>query len=27
VAAEIVTFLENLRNALVPLIAVETSAW
>ncbi|MFJ2259342.1 alpha/beta hydrolase [Streptomyces sp. NPDC087844] len=27
VAAEIVTFLETLRNELVPLIAVETSAW
>ncbi|MGN9815288.1 alpha/beta hydrolase [Streptomyces sp. SD11] len=27
VAAEIVTFLEALRNELVPLIAVETSAW
>ncbi|MGC5561494.1 alpha/beta hydrolase [Streptomyces sp. FR-108] len=27
VAAEIVTFLETLRNELVPLIAVETSDW
>ncbi|MFF0107286.1 alpha/beta hydrolase [Streptomyces hirsutus] len=27
VAAETVTFLENLRNDLVPLIGVETSAW
>ncbi|MEU5704149.1 alpha/beta hydrolase [Streptomyces aurantiacus] len=27
VAAEIVTFLETLRNDLVPLIAVETSTW
>ncbi|MFF1922743.1 serine aminopeptidase domain-containing protein [Streptomyces sp. NPDC058221] len=27
VAAEIVTFLETLRNELVPLIAVESSAW
>ncbi len=27
VAAEVVTFLETLRNDLVPLIAVETSAW
>ncbi|GGJ44198.1 alpha/beta hydrolase [Streptomyces brasiliensis] len=27
VAAEIVTFLETLRNGLKPLIAVETSAW
>lgn len=27
VAAEIVTFLETLRNELVPLVTVETSAW
>jgi alpha-beta hydrolase superfamily lysophospholipase len=27
VAAEIVTFLETLRNDLVPLVAVESSAW
>ncbi|MET7326173.1 alpha/beta hydrolase, partial [Streptomyces sp. NPDC005549] len=27
VAAEIVTFLETLRNELVPVVAVETSAW
>ncbi|KAA0932059.1 alpha/beta hydrolase [Streptomyces apricus] len=27
VAAEIVTFLETLRNGLVPLVAVESSAW
>lgn len=27
VAAEVVTFLETLRNALVPLVVVESSAW
>lgn len=27
VAAEVVTFLETLRNALVPVVAVESSAW